>query len=371
MLLFKAVKKTTLLYYVSLIILALIIAFFISDILPATLQTISSDEDAKWRKIINTIFDLRNQAVLHSEFDRLETMYLVDERNGLWAYENEVRRSKYLSGWAEKQGCVILNISSDFIIKRVKQAGRGHSFYIVSSNEYAYSYINEPDTVNSFYLGTYHSLDLIPRGDGFIISREWYTDPLSCILDTEKLPEGISEKITSQPPKDISDINERRKAAVEYADKYCGAAFNASTGYNNKYSDYNSLGGDCANFVSQVLHEGGGFKKTSTWNYKSGKGSYSWIKAGGLRSFMLYSGRATLISNGKYADVYKHAYSLQPGDIIAYSKKGSVAHVAVVTGFDSKGYPLVNCHNADRYRVPWDIGWRYNGTIFYLISVHY
>lgn len=371
MLIFKAIKKPTILFYVFLIVFALVIMLLFSSVSPVSLQTISTDEDAKWRETINSIFRMRNQSVLNSDFEKLKTMYLVEERNGLWAYENEVRRSKYLSGWMEKQGCSMLGISSEFIIKRVKQVGRGYSFYIVASNEYTYSYKDEPDTINSFYLGTYHSLEIIPDGDGFIISREWYDDPLSCLLDTDKLPEGISEKISSQPPKDISGINERRKAAVEYADKYCGAAFDVSTGYNSKYSDYNPLGGDCANFVSQVLFEGGGFKKNSTWNYNAGKGSYAWIKAKALHSFMLYSGRATLILNGKYADVYKHAYSLQPGDIIAYAKKGKVAHVAVVTGFDSKGYPLVNCHNADRYRVPWDIGWRYNGTTFYLISVHY
>lgn len=371
MLIFKAVKKTTLLFCVFLFVFVLLAAFIITCIPQLSLETISIDENTKWANVIEAIFNTRNQAVFNTDFDKLKTMYLTDERNGLWAYENEVRRAEYLSGWAEKQGCIILSVCSEFIIKRVKQVGRGYSFYIVASNEYMYSYKNEPDTVNSFFLGTYHSIDLIPDGDSFIISREWYDDPLSCILDTDKLPEGISESIQSQPPKDDLGINERRKAAVEYADKYCGAAFDVRTGYNNKYSDYNSLGGDCANFVSQVLFEGGGFKKNSSWNYKAGKGSYSWIKARALKDYLLYSGRASLISSGKYADIYKHAYSLQPGDIIAYAKKGKVSHVAVVTGFDSKGYPLVNCHNADRYRVPWDIGWRYNGTTFYLISVHY
>ena len=39
-------------------------------------------------------------------------------------------------------------------------------------------------------------------------------------------------------------------AAVNYARRYC-------KNYNRKYDDYSKMGGDCANFVSQCLIEGG------------------------------------------------------------------------------------------------------------------
>ena len=143
----------------------------------------------------------------------------------------------------------------------------------------------------------------------------------------------------------------------------------AATSHN--YTDYNPQGGDCANFASQVLFEGGGFRKTTSWNYANGKGNYNWLKAGGLKRFLLYSGRASQIAAGSYASVYKAAYKLLPGDIIAYAEDGKITHVSVVTGVDSKGYPLVNCHNVDRYRVPWDIGWNKTDVKFYLLRVHY
>lgn len=64
-------------------------------------------------------------------------------------------------------------------------------------------------------------------------------------------------------PADLSNINSRRISAVEYADKYCGAAASEEYrySYNKKYKDYNPLGGDCANFASQILHEGEGLKR--------------------------------------------------------------------------------------------------------------
>ena len=37
-----------------------------------------------------------------------------------------------------------------------------------------------------------------------------------------------------------------------------------------------------------------------------------------------------------------------PGDIVAYEKGGRITHVSTVTGVDSRGYPLVTCHNTDR-----------------------
>lgn len=365
------VKRTSLLFYISLVFLILVMSVLVRYVRTLRPETSCIAEDSPWISILEDLVRSRNNHVLNGDYSRLESLYVTDERNGRWAYENEVRRSQYLSNWAAKQGAVILGISTELNIKSVKQVGRGHAFYYVASTEYAYAYTDETETVNTFRLGTYHSMDLIPKGDGYVISREWYDDPLSCVLDLDKVTDDMTAHIRTQQPKDISGISDQRVAAVAYADTYCGPALNAQNGYNSTYTDYNALGGDCANFVSQILYEGGGFRKNGTWNYKDGKGSRAWINAQGLKNYMLYSGRATLISSGKYKDVYKHAYSLMPGDIIAYAKKGEVAHVSFVTGLDSKGYPLVNCHNADRYRVPWDIGWRSEATTFYLISVHY
>ncbi len=56
-------------------------------------------------------------------------------------------------------------------------------------------------------------------------------------------------------------------------------------------------------------------------------------------------------------NVYKDSYELLPGDFVAYEKKGDIMHISTVTGLDSKGYALVTCHNTDRDKVPWDLGW--------------
>lgn len=331
-------------------------------------------QSENWDKIVEDIFRLRSDCLLSRDEKRLESVFLTDEKNGRWAYELELQRAAYLSDWAARQGAVFTGVTSRVAVRSVKQVGRGYSFYVLVSCAYAYAYENDPEAQNIFRLGGYHSLDLIPGAGtgGWVISREWYDDPLMDTLKTTSVTDDMTAYIAAHPPIDISGLSERRAAAVEYAEKYCGAASDGwnNYAYNCEYANYNALGGDCANFTSQALLAGG-FKKNATWNFAGGKGSRAWVNAQALKNYLLYSARASLLASGSYKDIYQYAYSLRPGDIVAYVKKGKVTHVALVTGVDSKGYPLITCHNLDRYRVPWDMGWSGNGVKFILLNVSY
>ena len=141
--------------------------------------------------------------------------------------------------------------------------------------------------------------------------------------------------------------------------------------FNPKYKDFNPDGGDCANFASQIMYESKRFKKNRIWNYEGNSGTKAWVNAQGFKNYLLNSGRGSLISKGSYEDVYKTAYNMRPGDIVAYEKGGRITHVSTVTGLDSRGYPLVTCHNTDRLLVPWDLGWSDKSIRFHLIKVHY
>ncbi len=353
----------------------LIIAGFVFIIpFQKNIQPIFSSDDKDWEGIIDDLFGLRNQCILNKDYDTLKSLFLTEEKNGKWAYEFELQRSDYLSDWAIKQGVSFTDISSDFIIKSVKQVGRGYSFYILTSSEYTYSYLDSPETENKFRLGAHHSIDLIPSEDKneWVVSREWYDDPLLDSINMNSVTDEMTEYITGHAPIDISGISEQRLAAVQYADTYCGSASDGSNNYayNSEYSNYNPLGGDCANFASQVLLAGG-FQKNGTWNYTGGKGSRAWVNAQALKNFLVYSGRASVLAKGSYKEIYQYAYSLRPGDIVAYVKKGKVTHVSVVTGADTKGYPLVSCHNLDRNRVPWDMGWSGDSVEFVLLNLNY
>ena len=329
--------------------------------------------DEAWGQVLSTLFFQKNRCLLNGPCDELKSVYASGERNSTLAMETEKKRATYLKNWADKQGVQFKSIVSRVTIKTVKRVGRGYAFFLLVSSEYQYAYLDAPETVNSFRVGTYHTMDLIPQNGGYVISREWYRDPFydSLYLETLKTAE-INSFINDQKQKDLTSLLERRKAAAAYADAYCGAATEDESGLscNTKYPNFIFTGGDCTNYVSQALYESG-FKRNSTWNFSKTEATKSWCNAQGFKDYMLYSGRASLYAKGRYKDVYKAAYKLLPGDVIAYEKDGKIVHNVIVVGFDSKGYPLVDSHTTDRYRAPWDIGWNDSDIRFYLLHVNF
>ncbi len=323
---------------------------------------------------IRQIFRNRNNAIISGDLKLIESLYDTSSKYGNWAHQHELTKVRYIQNWGKKQGVKFIDIIPTLKIRSIKPKGDRFTVNLLCSTEYRYVYENDPDTVNTSRIGTYHVLDLLYKDEAWIITREWYKDPFEDILNLGRIKvDSIKEYISNHAPRDLSNIGERRRKAVEYAEKYCGAASEEKHGfkYNKKYRNYNSQGGDCANFASQVLHEGGKFRKNHMWNYNSGGATRAWVNADGFKSYMLHSGRASLIAHGNYEKVYKASYKLLPGDFIAYEKNGDITHISVVTGADSKGYSLVTCHNTDRNNVPWDLGWSSSKIRFWLVRVHY
>lgn len=337
--------------------------------------SVSLDEEVKALLLleIKQIFNTRNRAILEKKSEILKNIYNRDLRNGRWAHAHELKKLNYLHQWSKKQGVKFTDINSHVIVRRLSKQGEKYRANLMVSTEYQYNY-QDSDIDNICRIGTYHSLDLMESDQKLVISREWYTDPFADSLHMDSTnSEQVKEIVLSKKKNDLSGLSEKRMKAVSYIDRYCGAASLPKYGfqYNNNYKNFNHLGGDCANFASQMLHEGGGFPKDGTWNYYGGSGSRAWVNAHAFNNYMNYSGRASQIARGSYTSVLKASYKLLPGDYIAYEKKGKVVHISVVSGRDSRGYTLVNSHNTDRYRVPWDLGWSNSEIKFRLMRVHY
>ena len=373
----KSNKEYILSIFYYLVILAVLV--YMLSISPEATPIINSQNQPAvqydWNQILNSIFEKRNSLLINGHPDELKSMYVPKEKNSIWALELEVSRADYLKDWASRQGIQFTGIKSHIDIKRVKKVGRGYAFYFIVSTTYTYVYEDQPDKENLFRIGTYHSLDLIPGSSDshWLISREWYIDPFQDSFvqdDTENI--NFKEFVLSHMEKPFSDLSEQRKKAVAYADRYAGAASDGQFGYdyNPEYPNFYGQGGDCSNYVSQILHESG-FKTGGGWNYTKDAASRSWCNAAGLKNYLVWSGRANVIAQGTFDDVYEAAYELMPGDVIGYVKKGRVDHMVLVTGTDSRGYPLINSHSTDRYHVPWDLGWNETGVKFIFLKVNY
>ena len=217
------------------------------------------------------------------------------------------------------------------------------------------------------------NLNVKIKDNQYIITKEWYTDPFADSLNLENIKsDDIRSYILAQQKPDIQLTQEQQKA-IDYAHRYCGVSTEEEYEFkfNREYKNFNPDGGDCANFASQIMYESGRFKKNSIWNYNNRDGTKAWVNAQGFKNYILNSGRGSLICKGSYEETYKESYNLRPGDFVAYEKGGRITHVSTVTGMDSKGYPLVTCHNTDRLLVPWDLGWSNKTIRFHLIRVHY
>ena len=113
-----------------------------------------------------------------------------------------------------------------------------------------------------------------------------------------------------------------REAAVAYARKWAMSR-------NPNYYNFDKLGGDCTNFVSQCLHAGGGvMNSTSTfgWYYYSANNrSPSWTGVEFLYNFLVRK------SGPGPVGVDVPVEQVQPGDISQFaSEPGRFSHSQVI-----------------------------------------
>ena len=324
--------------------------------------------------LLENLFDYRNKAILDKNEEILKGLYDTNIKFGLWAYEHEVKKMQYLENWSSKQGVSFNNIKTKVKIKKMREREKNlYGIICDVSTEYKYSYENDPKKINMFRIGTYHYLHVKIKDDKYIITKEWYTDPFADSLNLENIKSDDIKNYIINHEEIHPELTKEQEKAIEYAHRYCGAAADEEFGlkFNTKYRDFNCDGGDCANFASQIMYESGKFNKNAIWNYENGNATKAWVNAQGFKNYIVNSGRGSYISKGSYEEVYREAYNLRPGDFVGYEKKGRITHVSTVTGFDSKGYPLVTCHNTDRLLVPWDLGWSDKAIRFHFIKVNY
>lgn len=113
-----------------------------------------------------------------------------------------------------------------------------------------------------------------------------------------------------------------RNAAVAYAQQWAMSR-------NPAYYDYESLGGDCTNFVSQCIFAGSGvmnYKPTLGWYYASANNhSPSWTGVPYLFNFLTSRGGVGPI--GKEVTMYE----IQPGDISQFWDGNAWYHSQLLT----------------------------------------
>ena len=150
-------------------------------------------------------------------------------------------------------------------------------------------------------------------------------------------------------------------AAVNYSNTYW-------SNYNPAYYNYTSLGGDCANFVSQCLHAGGmpmhyGAAYSSTcWFYTtSSNRSGSWTGAKeSWYYWMTYRGYGIVSPNNSQVWAGCPVY-------VDWTNDGVIDHAYFCIGRNSSGTAIINSHTENQYHIKWNYGYSYSK--YYTVQV--
>lgn len=142
--------------------------------------------------------------------------------------------------------------------------------------------------------------------------------------------------IMKRSPKEASTItktlNYNTTKAVYYAEKH-------ALNYNNEYTSFDENGGDCTNFVSQVLNYGG-IKTTPTWKPYTNP----WLRVIELRNYLIYNKLAY------------ESYTLTGnpiGSVIQFFNPTTKiwSHSGIIT-YNLEGTYLYCCHSYDKLNYP-------------------
>ncbi len=355
---------------------------------------------------LDEIFSVRAHALVEGDPSALERVYETSgPRSATRALEHEMRKVRYVRTWASKRGVRLTGADVYLQVKHASLDASTAGAVVWQSLNVTYSGPGSAGAAAStFGIRTRHNMVLARRDGRWLVRSDEYTDPLGeDTLAPEVAPAFALEPAESVASADGPRVADRtdptdgalaaaaaarvsrydRARAVAYANRYCGVRMGLAKefGYNPAYYDYTDLGGDCTNFISQVLadSEAGGIPTDSVWHYdrSSLKGaSKAWAETEAFASYLIRSGMALLVARGSFHEIQAPTPAhprgalaeLAAGDLIAYEERGGIQHFAVIVDKGPSGYPLVNSHTADRYGVPWDLGWDRN-TTFWLLKM--
>ncbi|MGL5415602.1 MAG: amidase domain-containing protein [Clostridium sp.] len=167
---------------------------------------------------------------------------------------------------------------------------------------------------------------------------ESYINAYELVKEIENLPE---EKKADSKERAITKPTYNRSAATTYAGRYAES-------YNKNYPDWNRYGGDCANFISQVVYAGGR-PMSSEWKSSgtacnTSKVTSAWRGAQEFRNYWQRKAKSyktfTKVDSSSYS--YGHT-----GDAIAFiNSNGRATHIMTIYKYSNPDFILAG-HTAD------------------------
>ncbi len=231
-----------------------------------------------------------------------------------------------------------------------------------------------PSTVSSM-ANLEHTISLSKINGSWMIINDDYSDLWwNALKDTDLTKEEIldsideSHRIIEETENNTSDGEQLQILSGETYDRN-GARVYAAYWWNRrnlkKYDDFSTPWGDCTNFVSQAMHDGGKLSLnfpdgdlgigTAGWYYVDmNHRAAPWTHVDYIYQFII-----TPHSDGGPVGYEVSSYSqTAKGDIIQYERSGSTSeweHAVIIVGYNSNGIPLIASHSDDYWNKPYTI----------------
>lgn len=319
------------------------------------------------------------EKTLDKYFENRSTQYISDT-------EEKNREIEFFTEDIASIGWEILEANIDYYINSMSHTKDGYMLEVFEGISFVFK--NRIGDLQESYKGIFHNI-LLDKYLNTIIYDKLY-DTSGGVFDIEPfMSEGLSTFISHstdeimQRIESTSDVAPNAVtvyspiAAANYAQTYA----NCTTGHDG-YSYFSD--GDCANFVSQCLKEGG-LATTSTWYVNS----VVWKSSTKLRTFLKDTlGETSIINTPSLSDFNlgyvlfydwdKDGCSCTCSDCAAMNCEDCTKtprcsgrtynHTVICSGFSSDSTPLICGHTDAQLNVP--VILRYNINGYSLAKVH-
>jgi len=359
----------------------------LSRVIPTKAQTVDDSDLNEINRVIYTYFDLKYLAMTNNIYPDLSMVFAENnvmddsiiteaERLEIELKHNEMYGLKY------QKYDYLLDISevvfSPNHVKATVNLTENHDVVFTAT----------APTISKMR-GLEHEITFMNNGSGWLIFEDKYEDYIWTLLKKSNLSKREVFAAMEDGYRSFLYNNEAKKTAIginnvvtNYVYDRIGARNYAATYwdvYNPNYYNFNNIPdtGDCANFVSQVMHEGGGIPETSDdqptygWYYNSVQDYASaWTGVPSMYDFLLNG--ACCWEEGPKA-LLSSTTQLNIGDVIIFDMKsvgGTYDHATVVSSVQDMGnwtyFPLVAAHNDNRFDYPFTY-YQYYGTYAFRI----
>lgn len=258
------------------------------------------------------------------------------------------KRDELFLNRATEYGYSYETINRDININKVEEVDAQLKAYICVNEELQY-YINGVKEPNLSYITTNYIFTLEKDEDNKLYILDFESDDIEEMTLKNSNMDFVLEQDKLRIKKEKEEFQKATPIVEQVSPHSINGNFNRSAMYNYAKSNYNKfnsnwgnfedLGGDCTNFISQILYAGGAPMDTTgsyTWYYyRMSNRAPSWTGVNQLYTYLInndYIG-----PQGKLAGSSEILYSMNTGDIVQidFNYDGIYDHSVAITSYQS------------------------------------